>query len=242
MGSPKRLAIFAKILMAVLMATMVFVGCNRDDTVTGTGLSESPALVADPLDGVLNSTLNYTRADLDTRIEKLAEALGLNEEQKEALLAAYTEFRTGIAALRDKVKSGELTIEEARAQAAVLRDAFEAELQIILTPEQYDQLQEMRENRHHRGRGDRDPQARWDAWLEEIGADEDQVTAVMEALETLRAGMQDLRSQVRDGDLTHEEAKVLAQDLRADFDAELQTILTPEQYAALQELRPDCGR
>jgi len=28
--------------------------------------------------------------------------------------------------------------------------------------------------------------------------------------------------------------------LRAEFDAALQAILTPEQYAALQELRPDC--
>ena len=67
----------------------------------------------------------------------------------------------------------------------------------------------------------------------------------MEAMETLRTGMQDLHSQVRSGDLTREEARSLAEDLRNAFDAELQTIrtiLTEEQYAALQELRPDRRR
>ena len=242
MGSSKRLATIGKTLTLVLLATMVLAGCSGEDSITSSAPGTSSALVEDPLDGVLNSTLDYTPADPETRIDKLAEALGLDEEQKEALLVAYIEFRTGIAALKDQVASGELTIDEAREQAIILRDAFEAELQVILTPEQYDLLQEMRQNRHVRGKGDRDPQTRWDTWLEEIGADEDQVAAIMVALETFREAMQDLRSQVASGDLTREEAIVLAQDLRAAFDAELQTILTPEQYAALQDLRPDCSR
>ena len=47
---------------------------------------------------------------------------------------------------------------------------------------------------------------------------------------------------MRAGDIDREEAKAAAQALRDDFDASLQEILTEEQYAALVELRPDCGR
>jgi Spy/CpxP family protein refolding chaperone len=240
MLNTKRLVLFPLVLSLVAMAA--FVGCNRDETVTDANLNTDLGLVADPLDGVLNSTLNYTPADLDTRIDRLAEALGLDPEQTEALREAYTEFRTGIAALRDQVRSGDLTFAEARERARVLRDAFEAQLQVILTPEQYDQLQEMRQNRHHHKRGHRDPQDRWAAWLEEIGADEDQVAAIMDAWDAYRTGLMDLHSQVRNGELTIEEAFAEAKELRDAFDAALQDILTPEQYEALLELRPDCGR
>ena len=59
-------------------------------------------------------------------------------------------------------------------------------------------------------------------------------------LETLRAGMEDTRSQARAGDLTREEAKFQAEALRDQFVLDLQSILTAEQFAQLQELRPDC--
>ena len=126
----------------------------------------------------------------------------------------------------------------------MLRDAFEAELQLILTEEQWDLLQQMRQDAHgpHGNHmGNQNPYDRWHDWLNEIDADEDQSAEVFAALDVLRAGIRDLRDQVHDGTLTREEARDAIEILRADFEAALQSILTEEQYAALQELRPDCG-
>ncbi len=129
-----------------IMFAVAFTGCSDETGLTDVEMSGTDVLFAeDPLDGVLNSTMDNTPPDPTERIDKLAEVLGLDEDQKTALLAAYTEFRDGVAALRELVKSGELTCEEAREQVTALREAFEAELQVILTPEQYDLLQEMRQ-------------------------------------------------------------------------------------------------
>ena len=240
MRSITRSAVVSRTLLLVLATALLVVGCNRDQTPSEASFNTEAALIEDPFEGVLNSTVGSTPTDLEALIDKLAEVLGLDDEQKAALLDAYGGFRDEIAALKDQVEAGEITREEAKALAGPIREAFEAELQLILTEEQYDQLQEMRQNRKGRGRGHRDPGARWDAWLEEIGADEEQSAAVDAALATLRDGIKALREQVKAGELTREEAKPQVETLREEFDAALQTILTPEQYAALEELRPDC--
>ncbi len=234
-------AMTRSIMILGIMAAVAFTGCSDETGITEVGVPGAEVLMTeDPLDGVLNSTMDYAPPDPNERIDKLAEVLGLDEDQKAALLAAYIEFREGVAAIRELVKAGELTCEDAREQVAVLREAFEAELQIILTPEQYDLLQEMRQSRDRDRIRDRDSYERWVAWLTEIGCDEDQTAAVLAALDTFRTGIFDLHEQVKEGTLTLEEARVAAQALRAEFDTALQAILAPEQYEALQELRPDC--
>jgi hypothetical protein len=136
-------------VLAVLFA-MAFVGCSEETIAPTLDITsiEASTIAVDPLADALDSTDGSTPGDPSARIDRLAEVLGLDEAQKEALLAAYTEFRDARADLRDQVIAGEITLEEARAQAQVLRDAFEAELQIILTPEQYEMLQDMRRHRH----------------------------------------------------------------------------------------------
>ena len=228
-----------------IMFAVAFTGCSDKTGLTEVeGPGTEVLFTEDPLDGVLNSTMDYTPPDPATRIDRLAEVLGLDEDQKAALLAAYIEFREGVAELRELVKAGDLTCEDAREQVTVLREAFEAELQLILTPEQYDLLQAMRQS----GNGvkdrdrirDKDSHERWLVWLAEIGCDEDQTAAVLVALDAFRAEMQGLHDQIKAGTLTPEEAREAGVALRAEFDAALQAILTPEQYEALQELRPDC--
>ena len=233
------------IMLLGIMFAVAFTGCSDESGITELDMAGSEILMTeDPLDGVLNSTMDYTPPDPATRIDRLAEVLGLDEDQKAALLAAYLEFREGVAALRDQVKAGDLTCEEAKEQVTVLREAFEAELQLILTPEQYDLLQAMRQSgdgEKDRDRiRDKDSHERWLVWLAEIGADEDQTAAVLAALDAFRAEMQGLHDQIKAGTLTPEEAREAGVALRAEFDAALQAILTPEQYEALQELRPDC--
>ncbi len=227
--------------MMVILASAALFGCGSESMTTAvTPALDAGTLVADPLDGALNSTDGVTPAAAGPRIDRLAQVLGLTEDQIQALSVAYAEFRTGIEALRDQVRSGDLTVAEARTEAVALREAFEAELQVILTPEQYDLLQEMRASRDGHGEHGRNRDGRWLAWLTGIGADQDQIGAVMDALAILHDGLADLRTQVKDGTLTREEAIAQVEELRAAFDAALQTILTAEQYEALQELRPDC--
>lgn len=225
----------------MIVASVALVGCGEQNL---TGPDESPSsgeflVASDPLTGVLNSTDGSTPVDAQSRIDRLAEVLGLDEDQKAAFAAAYDAFKTGIGELRAKLAAGEVTREQAREQVGALRETFEAEIQVILTDEQWNQLQEMREKRDGRRPGHRDPADRWNAWLQEIGASEDQVAAVMAALQTLHEGIRALHNQVRSGDLPIEEAKEQAMGLRDAFHETLQDTLTEDQYAALLELLPD---
>jgi hypothetical protein len=238
-------------LFIILAGLLIVVSGCSDNEVTAPVNDDTFVIADDPLDNVLKSTDGQTPADPQDRCDRLAEVLGLDEDQLAALSAAYTVFREDMADLRTQVRSGEISLEEARAAAAVLRDAFEAELQLILTEEQWDMLQDMRDGGRrdedhrdgHHGGGDGEHQDRdelWTGWFEELGLDADQIAAVLEALDTMHVGMQDIRAQVLDGTMTWEEARTAAQALRDDFDAALQSILTEEQYQALLDLRPDC--
>ena len=225
----------------LLMAT----GCSDNDV---TAPATGPVVIAeDPLDDVLKSTDGRTPADPIDRCARLGEVLGLDEDQLAALTMAYTGFRDGMDELRTQVMNHVLTMDEARHMAGAMRDAFEAEMQIILTAEQWDHLQDMRhegrqgEDHHHGGGHHQGPGDLWGSWFEEIGVDAGQIAAIIEALFVLQSGMEDLRHQMHDGTLTYEEAREAAEALRAEFDAALQTILTEEQYLALLDLRPYCG-
>lgn len=230
-------------MLVVALALLLVAGCGQDDVAApGT----TPTVIAeDPLEDALKSADGTVDVAPQDRLARLAEILGLDEDQLAAVTEAYLTFRDGVADLRDQVRDGDLTCAEARAEVLLLREAFEAELQVILTAEQWDLLQELRQNRAGHPRGPHDcqgPVERWTEWLTEVGADEDQIADVIAALETMIAGMADLREQVADGTLTCEEARDAAEQLREDFDAALRSILTEEQYDALQGWRTDGDR
>ncbi|MBN1164295.1 MAG: hypothetical protein JXB45_06935 [Candidatus Krumholzibacteriota bacterium] len=238
-----RLTLCTGLLLGLILLGVI--GCSQENSSTAPDVPQLnlSAVAEDPLGDALDSTDGCTPADPTARIDRLAEVLDLSEEQKAALLEAFLEFRAAVTALRDQVIAGEITLREARDQALLLREDFEAELQVILTPEQYDQLEEMRRHRFRNETGECDKYQRWDAWLTEIGADSTQIAAVYEALDILRDGIRDLNSQVQDGTITRREAILAAKALREEFDATLQDILTEEQYEALLALRPDkCRR
>jgi Spy/CpxP family protein refolding chaperone len=228
-------------LAALAVAGCLLAGCGENSVNDTSGLNRSTLRVSDPLDGVLNSTDGTTPVNPDRRIERLAEVLGLDDTQKAALIEAYATLRSGLESLRAQVEDGTLTLEQARAQADLLREQFEAALQVILTAEQWEKLQEMRQDRDGDHRGERDPVERWLAWLNEIGATEAQVSSILSAVETLRDGLEAIRAQVQSGAITFDEARAQVGALRQAFNQTLQQILTPEQYQALLELRPDCS-
>jgi hypothetical protein len=235
------------IFLALVGLMVLLSGCGHDDA-SSPNLSGTPlAIGEDPFDNVLKSTDGHTPADPQDRCDRLAEVMRLDDDQLAALSNAYMTFRSGMADLRARMQDGELTMDEARSAAAVMRDDFEAELQVILTAEQWDILQDMRheglrdDDHHHGHHQHHGPGDLWGEWMQTIGLDETQVVAVLEAFQVMRTGMQDLRDQVHNGTMTREEAIEAAGILRDDFDTALQSILTEEQYQALLELRPDCG-
>ena len=233
----------------ILIGSLALAGCSGEESALAPSVTQIDvsAIAEDPLAGSLDSTDGCTPGGPEARIDRLAEVLGLDEAQKEALLAAFLTFRDGVIALRDQVVAGEITIGEAREQALILREAFEAELLVILTPEQYDMLEDMRRVRDRiRDRiedGTCDKYQRWEIWLTAVEADSAQIAAVYEALDVLHDAIRDLTAQVQDGTITREEAIAAAKALRDEFDAALQSILTEEQYEELLALRPDkCKR
>lgn len=233
-------------LLTLVMAGLLIMvtGCSDSEITSPDPVSviDSNAIAEDPFDNVLKSLDEETPVEPQARCLRLAQILDLTEDQLADMSAAYTTFREGVADLRTQVQDGEITMEEARAAAALLREDFEAELQLILTPEQWDILQDLRYQARVRDpQHNQDPDAvtLWGGILEEIGADEAQIAAVVEALDTLHVGIHDVRDQMHEGTLTNKEACDAVKLLREDFDLALQTILTEEQYQALLELRPD---
>jgi hypothetical protein len=243
------------LFLVLLLVFGLMAGCSDIGPGNPEQLPAAEWTTEDPLDDVLKSTDGFTPHSPEDRIARLTEVLGLTEDQAAAFLAAYLEFRAGMDVLREQVQAGELTREEAHEAALPLREAFEAELQIILTAEQYDLLQELRLEHEggqggdheggpgdgHHGGGDGDYEARWSDWLATIGADQAQTDTIMAAVEAMHEGVRAVREAFRAGEITREEARAQTQVLRDDLDALLQETLTEEQYAALLELRPDCG-
>lgn len=240
--SPNSFIRLAIVLVGLMILTA---GCSDNDVAAPQAGSDFTA--EDPFDDALKSLDGNPPVAPGERLARLADYLGLDDDQPASLASAYSEFRDGMAVLRDQVASGELSREAAREQAAALRDAFEAELQIILTEEQWNMLQEMRDagrrgERHHGGgHHDHNPGDLWGSWFEELGLDEAQVTDIIAAMGDLHAGMQDIRVGLHEGSMTFEDARAAAEELREEFDAALQSILTEEQYQALLDLRSDCG-
>jgi hypothetical protein len=236
------------LLLTLLTALLVMAGCSQEDDVTSPAVQDEDLLLAeDPIEDALKAMDGEAPADHNDRLARIAELLELDEEQLVAFTEACDAHHAAMQDLRAQVQADEITLEEARELAAGLREEFEAELQIILTEEQWDLLQEMREHgrRPHRprpGHGPGNYEERWTYWLGEVGADETQIAAVLEAKETEREALQDIRIQCRAGDITREEARAASEMVRADFDAALQTILTVEQYEDLLAMLPDRPR
>jgi predicted small lipoprotein YifL/soluble cytochrome b562 len=237
-------------LLLIVSALVLLAACG-DGGPTSTDPADVAAwTVADPLADVLKSTDGVTPHSPEDRVARLTEVLGLSDEQAAAFLDACLAFEAAVADLRAQVEAGELTHEEAHAQAALARETFEATVQTVLTAEQWDLLQEMRHDHdtppggghhgddHHDGP---DHVAHWTEWLTAVGADQAQTDAILAGMDAMRAALEDLRAAVRAGEMTFEEARAEAEALRAGFDQLLQDTLTAEQYAALLELRPDHG-
>ena len=90
----------------------------------------------------------YRRWDRgNNRMEELAERLQLTADQKTKVQEIFSDTREQIRAARREMEP----------KMAEIRRQADGRLQTVLTPEQWQQFQRMRDERQHRGRGPRGP-------------------------------------------------------------------------------------
>jgi len=122
--------------LALLLTVLFVPGCTNNTNLTEPEQQQEAALVAD-------MSLAFIVA---------SDSLDLTPEQRERLEAALKQFRQDVEAAMKAYKNGEMTREELRARVTDLETRLDAEVQAILTPEQYERWKNhQREIKNHGG-------------------------------------------------------------------------------------------
>ena len=247
----------------ILIVLVSVAGCGTDNVTAPAAPTAPTGGSSEPLDEAVFDAYaqvgveEFHREQLD-RWQRLIDLLELTPEQVVLFQAAFDELHAALLELKDRVRDGELSYEEAYAEAQVLKAEFEAHLKTFLTSEQFDLLMELRErSAHSPGPNDNDPNqnqqgnsderpaqealSKWRHLAEELDLSREQVDQLVAAADELHEALLELQELIEMGALTREEAFIEAQRLRDGFELTLQTILTDEQYALLQELRMQYG-
>ena len=93
----------------------------------------------------LNVYRGLARGGQGNRIDELAERLQLNAEQKTKVQAIFSDTREQLRAARQEMEP----------RMAEIRRQADGRLQTVLTPEQWEKFQRLRDERQRRGRGPR---------------------------------------------------------------------------------------
>lgn len=147
-------------------------------------------------------------------------AFDLDEAQRQAIADALARARAALADVRARWLAGEIGAEATVAEARAIRDALEAEIDAVLTPEQRAVL-DARRAAFHRG----------------LGLTEEQRAEIRAIVEAWHALVLETIADLRAGDLTPREvARALAEGAR-EARAAVCGVLDPQQQA----LFPRCA-
>jgi Spy/CpxP family protein refolding chaperone len=95
----------------------------------------------------LNVYRGLTRGGQGNRIDELAERLQLTADQKTKVQEIFSDTREQLRAARQEMEP----------RMAEIRRQADGRLQTVLTPEQWEKFQRLRDERQRRGRGPRGP-------------------------------------------------------------------------------------
>lgn len=179
--------------------------------------------------------------DPEQRLEHMTERLGLEDDQVALVREVLEDSRErGRAIVREQAG-------ERRTAMKALREETDARLAGILTPAQMQMLEEERaaraEQRDAR-RGAR-REAGFERLVERLELAAGQIEPVREILEAGRARGRDIMQGARAEDLPREAVRERMDGVRAETEAELEAVLTPEQmeaFLAFSDERRDRGR
>ncbi|MEO0625715.1 MAG: hypothetical protein AAFY91_01925 [Bacteroidota bacterium] len=180
------------------------------------------------------------RADMQARVEQrlqqLSEELDLTNDQ----IAHLKDFaETEGAALRERVRNTD-DREVKRDLASAYMQAFQAEVEATLTPEQQDELDGMREDRQEEAQERRQAmraraQEQLVELVEELDLTADQRSQLNAFVESQQAAKQEELAAAT----TRQEQADIHRSYAEAFKAELDTVLTEEQQAQLEEIRQE---
>jgi len=174
---------------------------------------------------------------IDYRIAKLDEKLNLTDEQKTQIKVLDT---------WDKLVQARNTMQEnpgeARGQMKDISQQHEQQILNILTPDQKIVFEQMKTERrkHRRGKmqrfGQRNAEQRFQHLVEALNLDESQQAKLQEIFTNLKQNRPDNFQ-----DLSPEERHHLMQQRMAEIDAQIKSILTPEQIELFEALKAERG-
>jgi Spy/CpxP family protein refolding chaperone len=95
----------------------------------------------------LNVYRGWARGGPGNRLDELSDRLKLTADQKTKVQEIFSDTREQIRAARSEMEP----------RMAEIRRQADGRLQTVLTPEQWQQFQRIRDERQHRGRGPREP-------------------------------------------------------------------------------------
>lgn len=184
----------------------------------------------------LSESIEFTEDNPETppterprpRLDRLQEALGLTDDQVAQIEAIINDTRVSLQRIREQVRDGSLTREEAREQIRALHEDQRSRIEAVLTEEQLAQWEALREQ--HGRQFHRPPLQRFLQLTDEQAA---QLEAIMHSTwEQLHA----IRDQVEAGTLAPEEARAQIRALREAEREQIASILDEDQLRRFSRL------
>ncbi|MCK4548349.1 MAG: hypothetical protein KAW17_13015 [Candidatus Eisenbacteria sp.] len=184
------------------------------------------------------------------RFEQMAGDLNLTEEQSAQVREAAEAMHERMRDFREQCRSGDCDREAVREQAREMREAFRAQLETILTPEQIAQMEEHRAERQsemmerREARHEQRMEQRIEFLTRVLDLDESQAQQVRDITEAAMQQHQTLRESVRSGEIEFEDAQDRVGEIHEEAVAAIRDLLTSEQqemFDALTNLLPHHG-
>jgi Spy/CpxP family protein refolding chaperone len=160
--------------------------------------------------------------------ERAFQQLNLTADQNSQIQQLMRDQRSQMQALRANTS---LTPEQRKQQIHDLRAANHQKVMALLTPEQQTQFQQLQQQRRVRGRAFHN--GRRMQGLQALNLTEQQKDQIKPIFQSTRQQMQALRN---DTSLTPEQRREKLQQIRQSQQAQLNSILTPEQQQQLQQM------
>ena len=126
----------------------------------------------------------------------------LNDDQKDLYKAMMAAYKAKFKSLRDQVKDGSLSKEDAKDQMKALKEAKQAEVDALLTDDQKAQLEQNKADRNAKRQAYRDSSKA--VMVETLGMTEDQVSAYDAANQEAKDATSALFEQAKNGDIDRE--------------------------------------
>ena len=178
---------------------------------------------------------------------RLAQRLHLTPEQRARLGEELRSHRDELRDLRAAVQAGKFDSADARVQARDIRTDLEREVKRILTPQQFDQMQKIRQERmkHRIDRRlenlGRESGRRIEFLTRVLGLSDSQASQIKEIAQSSLSDRRHVLEQLRDGKIEDAQAADQMRQIREQEISRVRELLNPDQKERFEALRKLAG-